>query len=394
MKIPIFHILGAMLLVAGTSIGGGMLALPVMTAEAGFWPSLAMMAVTWLFMTTTAFLLLEANLWMPEGYHIISMANRLLGPLGRLIAWVLYLFMAYASLIAYTAACGGLIQKVFPGLGPWLSNLLFILLFGFIIDLGAKIVGFVNALFVGGIVLAYFILIGAGLNDIQAMHLNQSNWGETLKTMPLLLTVFSFQCIVPSLTIYLKKSAKHLKIAILGGMGITFIVYALWQLLVLGTVPLEGSEGLRVAFQQGLAATDFYQGAVKHPWIALVAAFFAFFAITTSFLGIGLGLFDFLADGLKIPKKGRGKLILAFLIVIPTLVLATTVERVFLLALDTSGGFGDTILNGILPALMVWVGRYQQKRESAFKVVGGKLSLVLVMAFALFIILYECLRLF
>lgn len=391
MKIPLFHVVAATLLVAGTSIGGGMLALPVMTAEAGFGPSLVMMALTWVFMTTTALLLLEANLWMPEGAHIITMASRLLGPWAKALAWLLYLFMAYASLVAYTAACGSLIGQVLP-ISPWACNLLFILIFGLIIDFGARIVGVVNALLVGGMVLAYFVLIGTGLSAIKPFHLAHADWTKTLRTLPLLLTVFSFQCIVPSLTIYLKKSAKHLKIAIISGMGITFVVYALWQLLVLGTVPLHGTEGLLAAFEKGDAATAFYQRVVQTPWIGLVAAFFAFFAVSTSFLGIGLGLFDFLSDGLKVPKKGRGKFILALLIVVPTLILATTVERIFLLALDTSGGFGDTILNGILPALMVWAGRYEQKRSSPFKVSGGKSALVLVLLFALFILGYELLK--
>lgn len=388
MKIPLFHVFSAALLIAGTTIGGGMLALPVMTAEAGFWPSLGMMAVAWLFMVTTALLLLEANLWMPQGSHIITMSEKLLGKYGKAVAWLIYLFMAYASLVAYTASCGELIRQVLP-VGAWTSNILFIVAFGLIIDLGARAVGLINSLLVGGIIVAYFLLIGAGLDDIQPAHLLQSNWGETLKTLPLLLAVFSFQCVVPSITIYLKKSAKHIKIAIIGGMGLAFIVYALWQLLVLGSVPLEGEVSLRAAFAEGAAATQYYQLAVKSPWVAMTASFFAFFAIATSFLGIGLGLFDFLSDGLKIPKKGWGKITLALLIAVPTLILATTVERIFLLALDTSGGFGDTILNGILPALMVWAGRYHQKRTGSFTVAGGKTTLLIVIAAALLIIAYE-----
>lgn len=392
MKISPFQVLSATLLIAGTTIGGGMLALPVMTAEAGFWPSLVMMAAAWLFMVTTALLLLEANLWMAEGAHIITMSSKLLGRYGKVVAWLVYLFMAYASLVAYTASCGELIRQVLP-LGAWASNLLFIVVFGLIIDLGARAVGFVNALLVGGIIAAYLLLIGVGLDDIQPKHLLQSNWGETLKTLPLLLAVFSFQCIVPSITIYLRKSVRHIKIAIIGGMALAFVVYALWQLLVLGSVPLEGEVSLRTAFAEGAAATQYYQQMVQNPWVAAAAAFFAFFAITTSFLGIGLGLFDFLSDGLKIPKKGKGKATLALLIVLPTLILATTVERIFLRALDTSGGFGDTILNGILPALMVWVGRYHQKKSGSFRVAGGKATLLIVIAAALLIIIYEVISL-
>ena len=73
------------------------------------------------------------------------------------------------------------------------------------------------------------------------------------------------------------------------------------------------------------------------------------------------GLFDFLSDGLKIPEKGRGEVLLAALVLIPTIFFAVFYSRAFIVALDTSGGFGDAILNGVMPVLMVWIGRYYYK---------------------------------
>ncbi|MGL5262987.1 MAG: aromatic amino acid transport family protein, partial [Candidatus Rhabdochlamydia sp.] len=64
------RILSAAFLISGTCIGGGMLALPVETSQMGFFPSLLAMAFTWIFMTVTGLLLVEANLWMQEGAHI------------------------------------------------------------------------------------------------------------------------------------------------------------------------------------------------------------------------------------------------------------------------------------------------------------------------------------
>ena len=113
-------------------------------------------------------------------------------------------------------------------------------------------------------------------------------------------------------------------------------------------------------------------------WIGELAHFFAFFAIVTSFLGMALGLFDFLADGLKIQKKGWGNLILGLLIAVPTYFCATYFERIFLVALDATGGFGDSILNGILPVLMVWIGRYHLNYQGPYKLIGGKPLLIVL----------------
>jgi tyrosine-specific transport protein len=61
-----------------------------------------------------------------------------------------------------------------------------------------------------------------------------------------------------------------------------------------------------------------------------------------------------------------------------------------LLALDASGGFGDSILNGMIPVLMVWVGRYRLGL-TGFRVPGGKLVLVAVFTFFLMTLILEIL---
>lgn len=380
--------MAAALLVAGTSIGGGMLALPVSTGAAGFVPSFVLMFLCWGFMTLTGLLLLEANLWMKEGAHIITISASLLGPVGKAVSWVIFLFISYASLVAYIAGGGSMMQEAVNmatgmNMPQWIACLIFIALFGIVIDLGAKIVGRVNAMLVGAMVIAYAALVTFGIPEINADFLTHKDWTKTLIAAPIVLTIFSFQCIVPSLTIYLKRNAKALRIAIVSGTTITLIVYLIWEFLVLGTVPRNGVDSLAQALEQGEAATDFYRQAVGNPWVSGIAAFFAFFALATSFLGLGLGLFDFLSDGLKIKKKGMGKFILGTLIIVPSLTFALVYERAFLVALDTSGGFGDTILNGIMPALMVWMGRYYYKHKGQFSIPGGRPLLVTVIVFYL-----------
>jgi tyrosine-specific transport protein len=88
-------ILSGTLLVAGTSIGGGMLALPVLTSLGGFAPSLVIYFFCWLFMASTGLLFLEISLWMPEEANIVSMAERTLGKVGKFFSWGLYLFLFY-----------------------------------------------------------------------------------------------------------------------------------------------------------------------------------------------------------------------------------------------------------------------------------------------------------
>lgn len=386
-------VISAMFLVGGTCIGGGMLALPIATGISGFLPSLAMMAVCWLAMTATALLLLEVSLWMEEGAHVITMTSRILGKYGKAVAWCIYLFICYASIVAYTAGGGVQLASFIDGifhitLAKEMGSVLFILVFGLIIYLGSLIVGRVNAVLFIAMIVAYLALVGMGVDEVKPQLLRTQRWSTSIMAIPLLLTSFSFQTMVPSLTPYLKRNAKGLRWAIIGGTTIAFIVYAIWQWLILGIVPVEGPHGLAAALSKGEPATQFIREHVEGAWVANVAEYFAFFAIITSFLGIALGLFDFLSDGLKIKKEGWGNVVLGLLIVLPTIVFATQFERVFLLALDTSGGFGDSILNGIIPVLMVWVGRYKLG-YSGFRVPGGKPVLGLILAFFSFTLILE-----
>lgn len=376
--------ISAAFLVAGTCIGGGMLALPVATGVSGFLPSIAIMAICMLAMMTTALLLLEVNLWMEEGVHVITMASRILGPIGKVVSWFFYLFICYASIVAYTAGGGIQIASLFE-IPKELGCVIFIFTFGAIIYLGSLVVGRVNAILFVGMIVAYFALVGMGLDEVKPQLLKYRNWSNSMIAIPLLLTSFSFQTMVPSLTPYLNRNAKALRLAVIGGVIITFIIYVVWQWLILGIVPVEGPNGLAYALASGdQPATHFLRDHVHGRWIYGIAEYFAFFAIVTSFLGIAFGLFDFLSDGLKIQKKGMGKVWLGALIVIPTLIFATQFERAFMVALDSTGGFGDSILNGIIPVLMVWIGRYKMGYQNHFRIPGGKPLLAAVFCFFVF----------
>ncbi len=390
------NLISAIFLVAGTCIGGGMLALPVATGVSGFGPSTFMMILCWIAMTCSALLLLEVNLWMKEGAHVISMASTILGPVGKAVSWCVYLFICYASLVAYTAAGGSLFVN---GLGQLIGIeiskewgcLIFILFFGWIIYLGNIIVGRVNAILFIAMITAYVALIGVGASEVKTHLLTHRYWPTSFLAIPLLLTTFSFQTMLPSLTPYLKRNATSLRWAIIGGTTLTLVVYLIWQWMVLGIIPVNGPESLIKALEVGEPVTQFLRMHVQSKWVSFFAEYFAFFALVTSFLGIALGLFDFLSDGLKISNRGKGKVFLSLLIIIPTFIFSAYFERIFLLALDTSGGFGDSILNGIMPVLMVWVGRYILKFPNENRTPGGKFLLVAVFLFFLFSLILETL---
>ena len=167
------------LLVSGTCIGGGMLALPVQTAASGFLYSVLGIIICWAFMTYTGLLLVEATLWVKNEAHFSSLSRILVGNGTRILALLVYLFMNYVSLVAYTAGGAALIRhQVETHLGIALHYetccILFTLLFGSMIYLGAHLVGKLNFVFMIGMAVTYF-----GLTSLAIGHVDMSRLAFT-----------------------------------------------------------------------------------------------------------------------------------------------------------------------------------------------------------------------
>lgn len=379
-------VFGGALLVSGSAIGGGMLALPILTAAGGFWPAVLVYTLCWLFMMTTGLLLMELFLWSPQEVNIISMARMTLGLGGEIAAWLLYLFLFYSLLVAYTSCGGGLVLDLLSAFGfsppPWVGPLIFVLLLAPFVGVGAKAVDRINTLFMVGLFLSFCFFLAVGARHVTFSWLARTEWRAALLATPVVFTSFGFQGIVPTLTNYLGRDPRRVQRAIVIGTLLPLLAYILWEGLILGVVPPQALERARLL---GLSAVSPLREVVATPWLFSIGAFFAFFAIVTSFLGVALGLLDFLADGLKVKKTAGGRIGLAFLIFLPPLLFALVDPTIFLCALHYAGGIGCALLLGLLPIVMVWRGRYGQHRlSSGYTLFGGR---PLLSALLLFILL-------
>lgn len=388
-------IFGGSLLVAGTSIGGGMLALPVLTSLAGFIPSLVIYLLCWLFMAATGLLFLEISQWMKGEANVISMAERTLGRPGKYFSWAIYLFLFYCLTVAYMVGCGNILVELSQYHVPdWLGPLLFAILFAPLILISTAWASHLNVWLVLGLALSYFGFVFLGFRYVQPVLLKYYDWSYSLKVLPIAFTSFAYQGIIPTLAAFMHHDAKSIRKAILIGSFIPLIAYTIWEWLILGIVPLEGDNGLKDALQQGQNAVHPLKYFIYNESVYWLGQAFAFFALVTSFLGVALGLRDFLADGLNIQKNIKGKLLLALLVLLPPLVIAISYPHIFLIALDYAGGFGCALLLGLLPVIMVWRGRYSMHLPFNPQLPGGRVFLSLLGIFVSIELISECRQLF
>jgi tyrosine-specific transport protein len=383
--------LGGILLIAGTAIGAGMLALPVTTCFAGFFPSMILFLLFWLYMTFTALLYLEVNLAVPGENNLITMAQRTLGTPGKIIGWISYLFLLYSLNAAYIAGSSPLFSSFlekFAGitLASWAKPLPLLFIFALFVYLGTKAVDYMNRVLMLGLIITYLVLVFNLPAHVEVSNLLHFDFPAILIGFPVVLTSFGFHIIIPSLTTYLKHDRKKLIQVILIGSFIALLVYVVWEFLTLGSVPLSGPDSLSATYIKGGSITAPLMKVVQSKWIGLGAALFAFFAILTSFLGVSLSLSDFLSDGFKIKKTSFGRTLACLLTFLPPFGFVTIYPDGFLLALEYAGLF-VAILLGILPALMAW-----KLTSKFYRSIMGKSLLSSVILFSLFVIVVDILQ--
>jgi len=366
-------ILTGTLLVAGTSIGGGMLALPVLTSVTGFIPSLCIFFLCWLFMACTGLLFLEITQWMHKEANIVSMAQLTLGRIGKTIAWILYLFLFYSLNIAYIVESGKIVVELTNGqIMNWMGPIVFLILFAPCILIPTALAGRINVILMAGLILSYLGFVILGFRYISPQLLVFAEWSNSLKALPIAFTSFAYQGIVPTLVSYFHYDVKKARKAILIGSFIPFVAYAVWQGLIMGIIPIEGPNGLKEALENDLNAIQPLKFFIKNAYVYSVGQFFAFFALVTSFLGVTLGLRDFLVDGLNIKQTMSGKIFIISLIFVPPLIIAVIYPNIFLTTLEYAGGIGCALLLGLLPVVMVWRGRYYFHLQGTQQLFGGK----------------------
>ncbi len=385
------HLLGGTLLVAGTSIGVGMLALPVATSAGGFFPALTVYIACWLFMLCTGLLILEACIWMPKEANLITLTFRLLGKWGRVSCWILYLFLFSCLMIAHVTGGGDIVRQLSQETLPfWASALLYVIFFAPAVYLGALWVDRFNLLLMLGVLITYLFFVSSSITHINSTYLMRMDWTKIGWALPVVFTAFGYQSLIPTLYNYMNRNIAKVRLAIILGTCIPFLIYVVWELLILGIVPFEGPGGLKEALLTGTTAVNPLGSFLQNLTLLTFGQAFAFFAMTTSFLGISIAFVDFLADGLKIRKNKRHKLALCFFVFGVPLLISWLNPHLFIKALSLAGGFGVALLLGAIPILMVWAGRYFQGHSLLHQQLpGGKLSLSLLAAFVVLELFYN-----
>jgi amino acid permease len=244
---------------------------------------------------------------------------------------------------------------------------------------GTKTVDFVNRGFISikGFFLIATLVLALPYIDIEHLIANQGMGRAKylFAASPVFLHLFNFHFVIPSLRMYIGDKPRELKWIIISGTTASLIIYLLWAAVALGIVPLTGDNSFTTLAQLGHPADtpDFIKiitTIVHSKWVTACIHGFFNFSMTTSFLGVSLGLFDFLADGFKRPDTHFGRLQTYCLTFIPPLSFALFYPHGFIMALNYAASF-IAILCLVLPALMVYRLRKSGELKSPYRAIGN-----------------------
>ncbi|MFS1931747.1 amino acid permease [Vibrio splendidus] len=325
---------GSSLILSGTALGAGMLAIPMVLAQFGFMISSVLMLLIFIGTTYSALLLAEACTKTKDNSGMSSVAYLTLGSKGKHFINALFYLLLVCMLFAYILGVGDIIHKLLLDVGVDVSTsvayTIFSLLMGVIVVAGKSYIDKLNrGLFIMMVVML-LIVIASLFSNIRLDYLTQTSKytaNDVVQYSAVIFTSFASMVVIPSLVIYNREATqKQIRNMILLGSVIPLICYLTWLFAIIGNL---GTDAIS-QFHNISELISAFSG--QSAWLKVVIALFSALALVTSFLGVSMALYDQNKDAVT-----NNKLLAYALTFVLPLVLAELFASQFVSMLDYAG---------------------------------------------------------
>ena len=382
MSVKTPSLFGGAMIIAGTVIGAGMLANPTATSGVWFTGSLIVLLYTWFSMLSSGLMILEVNTHYPHGASFDTMVKDLLGQGWNVFNGLSVAFVLYLLTYAYIFVGGDLTAK---GLGSTfgikipltVGQLSFFLIFATCVWASARLVDRFTSILIGGMVLTFIWATGGLIAEAKLPVLFDTQapsgtpyWIYISAALPVCLASFGFHGNVSSLLKYFKGDAPKVAKSIWTGTLIALVIYVLWQIAIQGNLPRNEFAPVIAADGQVSVLIETLSKFVQTGSMAAILSFFSYMAIATSFLGVTLGLFDYIADIFKWDDGFAGRTKTAAVTFLPPLVSCLLFPTGFVTAIGYVG-LVATVWTCSLPSLLLLRSRQKFGKGKNYTVYGG-----------------------
>ncbi|PJD94898.1 MAG: amino acid permease [Parachlamydia sp.] len=295
--------IGAILLVAGTCIGSGMISLPMVLAKLGLIPSIVLMLFIWSIMYYTSLINLELNLQAGQGLALGALGKLFAGKTAELIGTTSLKLLSYSLLAVFISGGSSVAQDLIAAKTSIeysfnTISMCYAFVVMVVLLLPIQLIDHLNRLlFLGLLGVVAILMSGLALtvawSDIPLFSERYHEVGVWATLISVVFTSFGFQVIFHTLANYCNMDKKTLKQAFLWGSLIPAIVYILWTCSLLSTV-YHANPSFYIQMSEGqIGVGDLIQvlgGIAKWQSVQLLVWWISSLALATSVLGVGIGL--------------------------------------------------------------------------------------------------------
>ncbi|MEZ8114304.1 amino acid permease [Vibrio splendidus] len=377
--------MGSSLIIAGTALGAGMLAIPMVLAQFGLLYGTLLMVLICFGTTYAALLLLEATIKAGGGLGLNSIARKTLGKQGQLLTnGLLYALLIYL-LMAYILGAGDLLSKLLSNFGVELtattSQVVFTLLAGAVVASGTGVIDKLNrALFFVMLasLFATMVFLAPSMTQENLMQVTSHDHVDLIKTSAILFTSFGFMVVIPTLVSYNHEATdKQLRNMVIVGSLIPLVCYLCWLFAVVGNLSEEQFRSFKNVSDL-MAAFE-----AQSPWVGNVLSTFTGLALLTSFFGVAMALFNQNKDMFN--QNTAVTYCISFILPLAGSLLAADK---FLQVLNYAGII-LVFLAVFVPLVMVHKQRFMKVAEDRYSAEGGRPMMLFSLLFGCFLLISQ-----
>ncbi|ORM39216.1 amino acid transporter [Francisella endosymbiont of Ornithodoros moubata] len=347
--------IGCIFLIIGTSLGGGILAIPIILSYFSAIIGSIIMFLMWLLMTYSTLAVAEACLHFKKGISYLGLAHKLFKKPGIVLVYICAFGILYGMLAAYISAIGSSFESLL-NINYIVIEISFVIIFGGFILKGTGSAEWLNRVFLSVkliIILFTIILLFKSIRLTNLGSYSFSNFEQLIIALPILATTFSAHIIIPSVVNYLGPHPKDIRRIIIIASLIILAIYICWIISIFGNIAIYGSKNSFAEILKSLSSEDsvtqliyILKANIKSSEIISFIYAFITISVTTAFITLSLALKDLILDRFKMTSlsKLNKNIMLSFLLFMLPIILNYYFKKLFLIALSVVGLFSLIML--------------------------------------------------
>jgi len=369
----------------GMVIGAGILGIPYVVAKAGFWTGVINIIILGISVLFLHLIIGEVSLRTKGNHQLTGYAAKYFGRKGKFVMTILFVLGMYGAMVAYIMKIGEFLSEIFSsyiGGNPAIYSLIFFVIGFTLVYLGLKTVGKSEILMVSFLLIVVIAIFAFSLPQINYNNLAELDFGKIFIPFGVVFFALMGTSAIPLMKEELKGNEKLMRNAIIAGCIIPIIVYLLFAFTVVGISGSATTEGAIIGLKGFLGYKMYIAGLV-----------FGILTMSTSFLGIGIGIKEMYNFDFKL-KKNLSSILACFVpLLIALSIILSKVDNAFFKVLDITGAIVYP-LTGFMLVAIYWKAKKVGGRKPEYSLWNNKALGIIIITLFLIGMAYEILRIF